>query len=242
MNDICKFIPVVAVISCVGLGIQQNASQENTVGKSDIVKTYSSISSINTTTAVTTENTINTTTTTKIADVQTLSNSYEISYADWSKLNNYFPCLDSYETIYVDPEIQDYIKLVSCEFGVPYELSLAVCYAESEFNPYIDNTGLNSDGTTDYGMMGLNSLYLQSNCDIYNNGVMIDPYNPYENIYIGVQILAYNYNYFCGNIYDTANAYNLGAYGWESLKYSGQNWYYGQKIIDYINLLYTYTY
>ena len=217
MNDICKFIPVIAVISCVGLGIQQNTSQENTVGKSDIVKTYSSI---NTTTALTTENTVNTTT--KVADVQTLSNSYE--------------------TIYVDPEIQDYIKLVSCEFGVPYELSLAVCYVESGFNPYTDNAGLNSDGTIDYGMMGLNSSYLQSNCDIYNNGVMIDPYNPYENIYIGVQILAYNYNYFCGNIYDTANAYNLGAYGWESLKYSGQDWYYGQKIIDYINLLYTYTY
>ena len=30
---------------------------------------------------------------------------------------------------------------------------------------------------------------------------MAKKYNPYENIYIGVQILAYNYNYFYGNYY-----------------------------------------
>lgn len=156
---------------------------------------------------------------------------------DWTKLGNVLPILDSNETITIDPELQAYIYNTSLEFDVPYELTLSVCYIESKFNANVNNAGLNSDGTTDYGIMGLNDLYLPNNCDLYNNGIIIDPYNPYENIYIGVQILESNLRYFEGNVYDAANAYNLGPCGWENMKYSGQSWYYGDTVLEYISAL-----
>ena len=108
---------------------------------------------------------------------------------------------------------------------------------ESKFTAEVNNEGLNYDGTTDYGIMDLNDKYLRSNCNLYNNGIMIDPYNAYQNIYIGVQILASNLDYFDGNIYDAANAYNLGPGGWENMKYSGQTWYYGDTVLEYISTL-----
>lgn len=152
-------------------------------------------------------------------------------------LGNELPVLNSSDTILLDTDLQNYIYNVSKEFNVPYELSLAVCYIESKFNPDVNNAGTNTDGTTDYGIMGLNDLYLESNCNLYNNGIIIDPYNAYDNIYIGIQILANNLEYFDGNVLDAANAYNLGISGWEQMKYSGQDWYYGNTVLQYINVL-----
>jgi len=158
---------------------------------------------------------------------------------NWSNLGNVLPVLDSDYTITLDTDLQNYIYDTSVEFGVPYELTLAVCYMESKFTADVNNAGTNTDGTTDWGIMGLNDLYLQTNCDLYNNGIMIDAYNPYQNIYIGVQILASNLNYFNGNILDAANAYNLGPAGWENMKSCGQSWYYGDTVLRYIDVLRT---
>lgn len=41
-------------------------------------------------------------------------------------------------------------------------IALAVMQAESGCNPYADNTGLNSDGTTDKGLMQINSIHVTS--------------------------------------------------------------------------------
>lgn len=158
---------------------------------------------------------------------------------NWSNLGNVLPVLDSDYTITLDTDLQNYIYDTSVEFGVPYELTLAVCYMESKFTADVNNAGTNTDGTTDWGIMGLNDMYLQTNCDLYNNGIMIDAYNPYQNIYIGVQILASNLNYFNGNILDAANAYNLGPAGWENMKSCGQSWYYGDTVLRYIDVLKT---
>lgn len=158
---------------------------------------------------------------------------------NWRNLGNVLPVLDSDYTITLDTDLQNYIYDTSVEFGVPYELTLAVCYMESKFTADVNNAGTNTDGTTDWGIMGLNDLYLQANCDLYNNGIMIDAYNPYQNIYIGVQILANNLNYFGGNILDAANAYNLGPAGWENMKSCGQSWYYGDTVLRYIDVLKT---
>lgn len=147
------------------------------------------------------------------------------------------PCLDSNELIEVDKDLLKYIYETSTKFNVPYEVSLAVCYVESGFVTNINNAGTNADGTTDWGIMGLNDLYLEDNCNLYNNGIMIDPYNPYENVYIGIQILSSNLKYFNGNVYDACNAYNLGPYGWEYMKSLGETWYYGDKVLDYIDTL-----
>lgn len=143
---------------------------------------------------------------------------------------------DNYNTLwnYMDADVINYIYNVSYEYGVPPELTFAICYMESSYNPWVDNAGMNTDGSVDYGMMGLNSTYLQSFCDMYNNGYMIDPYNVYDNVHIGVQVLANLYNYWGGSIYDTACSYNLGIGGWESIKYSGGSWYYGDEVLDYV--------
>ena len=155
-------------------------------------------------------------------------------------LGNTLPQLNSTETITVDNNLLEYLYELSEEFNVPYEFILAVCYVESNFISDINNAGLNTDGTVDYGLMGLNGYYLQANCDLYNNGDRINPYDPYENAYIGVQILSTNLSSFNGDIYESANAYNLGAYGWKEIKSSGKAWYYGEKVLDYIETLNNY--
>lgn len=164
------------------------------------------------------------------------TNHSSVEAVDWTKLGNVLPN-ENGGTIVLDTELQQYIYDAAKQFNVPYELALAVCYVESEFTAVINNEGTNTDGTTDWGIMGLNDLYLEANCVLYNEGIMIDPYNPYENIHIGIQILSDNLAYFDGNIYDAANAYNLGISGWETMKYNGYTWYYGGKVLDYINLL-----
>lgn len=138
-----------------------------------------------------------------------------------------------------DKNLEQYMINISNNFGVPPELTFAICYMESNFIANINNEGLNTNGTIDYGIMGLNGAYLQNFCDMYNNGQMIDVYNAYDNIYIGVQILANMYNYWGGSIYDTACSYQLGIAGWEDMKYSGDGqWYYGDKVLDYIYNIY----
>ena len=169
----------------------------------------------------------------------TVDDTYSTTEPNWNNLGNVLPVLDSDCTITLDKDLQNYIYNTSVEFGVPYELTLAVCYMESKFTADVNNAGTNTDGTTDWGIMGLNDMYLQANCDLYNNGIMIDAYNPYQNIYIGVQILASNLNYFNGNILDAANAYNLGPAGWENMKSCGQSWYYGDTVLRYIDVLKT---
>lgn len=156
---------------------------------------------------------------------------------DWSSLDCELPTMEGTDTIYVEEEILDYIYDISNKYDVPCGLTLSVCYVESGFQPDVNNAGLNSDGTTDYGLMGLNDKYLPYNCDLYNNGELIDPYNAYDNISIGVQILRSNLNTFGGSLYDAACAYNLGPAGWKTKKDAGQGWYYGDKVLAYMNLL-----
>lgn len=230
-KKIAKFMksimPLILLPICINKGIE--VEKQKTIDKTDI--TTESI--INTTEVTNNLTTLSYTPGTSDFEVLTNIN----TKIDWTKLSNELPILDSDATITINPDLQQYIYNTSNEFNVPYELTLSVCYIESKFIPEINNEGTNYDGSTDYGIMGLNDYYLEANCDIYNNGIIIDPYNPYENIYIGVQILANNLNYFDGNIYDAANAYNLGIVGWEEMKSCGKEWYYGDIILEYIKEL-----
>lgn len=156
---------------------------------------------------------------------------------NWDLLDCEMPTLDGSYTIDVSEDVLDCILSTCEEYDVPYELALAVCYMESRFQSDVNNAGLNSDGTIDYGMMGLNDKYLPYNCDLYNNGELIDPYDVYDNVNIGIQILDANLDTFDGSVYDAACAYNLGPTGWKNKKASGQGWYYGDDVLAYIDLL-----
>lgn len=226
-----SIIPVIIIPISIGMGIRAT----------NITNRQMETKSLSTTESTTTINECNTEPICK-SDRTPEPNGFEVAMdvpvsKDWSCLGNELPILNSSDTILLDTDLQNYIYNVSKEFNVPYELSLAVCYIESKFNPDVNNAGTNTDGTTDYGIMGLNDLYLESNCNLYNNGIIIDPYNAYDNIYIGIQILANNLEYFDGNVLDAANAYNLGINGWEQMKYSGQDWYYGNTVLQYIDVL-----
>lgn len=142
-------------------------------------------------------------------------------------------------SISVNKDLQKYLYDTSVEFNVPYELVISVCYMESRFQSNVDNSGTNSDGTTDYGLMGLNSKYLDYYKTTYNSGKDFDPYNAWDNAYIGIQILADHYKTFNGSVYDTVCAYNLGADGWKNKKSSEGSWYYGDKVLEYLDELNT---
>lgn len=161
----------------------------------------------------------------------------DVPVFDWDVLGNELPTINGDNTITVSEEILDTIRSKCNEFDVPYDLALSVCYVESGFRGNVNNAGLNSDGTTDYGIMGLNDKYLSYNCDLYNDGVLIDPYDVEDNVHIGVQILANNLEYFDGNIYDAACSYNLGTAGWNRKKAKGDTWYYGDKVMTYSTML-----
>ena len=161
-----------------------------------------------------------------------------ITYDSYDMYGTSLPTFDGYY-IDVDPDLLSYIYKECKNYDVPYEFALATCYVESNFNPDVDNEGLNEDGSIDYGMMGLNGNYLMEYCITYNGNVPIDPYNAYENVHIGIQLLKYNLDYFGGSIWDAANAYNLGIGGWEDMNYWCGYWYYGEEILNYIDMLHS---
>lgn len=148
-----------------------------------------------------------------------------------------FPDLNSDYTFEISEGLADYICRKSEEAGVPINLVWATCYIESGFKTGVNNAGLNKDGTTDWGLMGINDKYLQYNCDRFNDGKLIDVLNGCENAYLGIQILAYLYDVYDGDCYDVACAYNLGEAGWERKKASEGSWYYGDKVTAYMELL-----
>lgn len=137
----------------------------------------------------------------------------------------------------LNPDLSKYILDESEEYGVPANVVYTVCWMESGFLTKVNNAGLNKDGTTDWGIMGLNDKYIDYNCKLYNNGKRIDMLDGFQNVHIGVQILARLWDTYGGSAYDTFCAYNLGEAGWKSKKASQGSWYYGDKALEYYKKL-----
>jgi hypothetical protein len=62
------------------------------------------------------------------------------------------PIDGKYLDVPMSAELQDYVRAVSAEYGIPFELTMAVIYVESKFNP-----GAISD-TADYGLMQISTI------------------------------------------------------------------------------------
>ena len=71
------------------------------------------------------------------------------------------------------------IFLIASEFGVPEYFALSIAIEESNLNPYAINT--NRNGTIDYGLFQLNSVW-------YNDEQW---YEPERNIRAGIEYLKY---------------------------------------------------
>lgn len=111
------------------------------------------------------------------------------------------PTTKKVENIYYDcplsHDLQDYIRELCNENGIPMSLVIAIIDVESSFNPKAVSS------TNDYGLMQIN----KSNHGWLREQGVIDIFDPYQNVYGGITILAQCYN---GNMSKTLMSYNLG--------------------------------
>lgn len=88
---------------------------------------------------------------------------------------------DGYLDVPMSRDVQDAVRAISAEYGVPFELTMAVCYVESGFDPY----AVSSHG--DSGLMQIapvNHGWLASDLGI------TDLFDSVQNVRAGVHILA----------------------------------------------------
>lgn len=101
----------------------------------------------------------------------------------------------------LDPAIQEHVRTVSNEYGVPFELVMAVMYVESGFDPSV----ISSHG--DYGLMQVSSInhgWLSAELGI------TDFLDPYQNITAGIHILAQKIRESNGEFTTALMKYNRG--------------------------------
>ena len=113
----------------------------------------------------------------------------------------YFPGLGAAASSYSTQQIQQMIVAAANAYGVPPSIALGIASHESGFNP--NATNQNTNGTTDYGVMQLNSTTVQT------LGVS-NPLDPQQNIDAGVGLLAQYLNTYGGNVTDALQAYAAG--------------------------------
>lgn len=108
-------------------------------------------------------------------------------------------------------DLQDYIRELCDENGIPMSLVIAMIDVESSFNPDVVSS------TDDYGLMQINKC---NHGWLRKQGVT-DVLDPYQNVYSGITILSQCYN---GNMSKALMSYNLGAGGaselWDEGVYS----------------------
>lgn len=249
-NSVTIALPISAISVCLIMGMKTKepikSSESNDITTPITATTTIHIIYTKITQPVVTQTTTSTTSVDKEIEANAVSLCYTAEpikeYRAWNMYGNSMPLVDEYCNVYdykfVNSELLTYIYKECEKYDVPYEMALATCFVESNFTSDINNEGLNEDGSVDYGIMGLNGNYLMENCIAYNGGLPINKYDPYENVHIGIQILSDNLTYFGGSVWDAANAYNLGISGWEEMNRNYGYWYYGEKILNYMNVLY----
>ena len=90
-------------------------------------------------------------------------------------------------------DLKTYTESVCEEYGVDYSLALGVIYNESRFQS--GKTHLNSNGTTDYGLMQVNEVnleYLHKTLGINSMNELLDDR---VGIRCGIELLAYHKGY-----------------------------------------------
>jgi soluble lytic murein transglycosylase-like protein len=118
-------------------------------------------------------------------------------------------------------ELQEYTWKLSQVYGVPYEFILATMYRENR-TLNLKAINRNKDGSIDKGLMQLNSKYYESYAMMIGvDPKEFDPFDPYQNILVGVNILRNRMNYWYDQntddenelLHKTALGYNRGLHG-----------------------------
>ena len=123
-------------------------------------------------------------------------------------------------------ELQAYTYQQCLEKQVSYELVLAMMYHESNYDP--SAVRYYEDGSSDSGIMQINSINAQSLYELYG---ITDLQDPYENILAGVSIIA-GFVHQYGE-HDGLMAYNMGAGGYQNAVANGiYTTAYAQNILE----------
>lgn len=124
------------------------------------------------------------------------------------------------------------------QYGVPPSLVLSVIQQESGGISNAVNT--NSNGTTDVGLMQLNSSNFDSSGNFSPNSQVqgFNPNDPQQNVQAGTAYLSYLTNYYNGDTTKAVAAYNAGTGAVNSaVSQYGDNWQQGlpSKTQTYVN-------
>ncbi len=117
-----------------------------------------------------------------------------------------------------DDTLKQYTYNTAQAYGISYELVLSIIYHESRFNA--GATHMNTNGTTDWGLMQINDVcfsLLQGQLGI---SAMSDLLDPYKGVQAGCAILAYHLAY-TGNENDALLRYQVGNGAYNYYKANG---------------------
>ena len=123
-------------------------------------------------------------------DSEEITDVVETTTAEAKIENTYYDCPLSHD-------LQDYIRELCNENGIPMSLVIAIIDVESSFNPDAVSS------TNDFGLMQIN----KSNHEWLRKQGVTDVFDPYQNVRGGIMILSQCYN---GNLNKTLMSYNLG--------------------------------
>ncbi len=107
-----------------------------------------------------------------------------------------------YLDVPMSAELQDYVRQVSADYGIPFELTMAVIYVESTFNPWAKSP------TGDYGLMQVYyGVWNELGVDLKNDTIQ---YDPEFNVLIGCGILKEKIELSGGDFTTALIRYNIG--------------------------------
>ena len=120
---------------------------------------------------------------------------------------------------YLPSKFKVYVEQLCRVYNVPIDIFCRTISAESQWHVICNSKNWNKAHTKilsiDKGLGQLNSKYLDYYSWMFNNGIVIDPDNPYVNLYISIKIIAWAYK-FSHNWEDSLIIYNAGYTRWKN--------------------------
>ena len=138
-----------------------------------------------------------------------------------------------YFDVPLSDDLQRFIYKEASARNIPFRLILAMIWTESDYRAGIIAT--NTNGTTDHGLMQINSCHhswLNTELGVY------DFLDPYDNIRCGILLIGGHLDKQNGDIHKALMAYNFGEAGakrhWEQGTLSSK---YSRRIVERMDLL-----
>jgi len=108
----------------------------------------------------------------------------------------------------VPEQYRELFAAASASMGIPPGVLEAIACVESSFRARA-RSPMRDDGHQDLGMFQFNNRYHGWYSDRYNDGILFDPFNPMEAIWIAAQHIQFLYERY-GHWPDVFMAYNAG--------------------------------